>query len=30
MNPAFSFLGLNEREGKPRSSGLTEIRGPCV
>jgi phosphosulfolactate synthase (CoM biosynthesis protein A) len=25
---AFSFLTLNEREGKPRSRGLTEIRGP--
>ena len=25
---AFSFLPLNEREGKPRSKGVTEIRGP--
>lgn len=25
---AFSFLRLNQREGKPRSRGLTEIRGP--
>jgi phosphosulfolactate synthase (CoM biosynthesis protein A) len=25
---AFSFLGLNRREGKPRSRGVTEIRGP--
>ncbi len=25
---AFSFLRLNEREGKPRSRGITEIRGP--
>jgi len=25
---AFSFLTLNLREGKPRSRGLTEIRGP--
>ena len=25
---AFSFLRMNEREGKPRTRGLTEIRGP--
>ncbi len=25
---AFSFLRVNEREGKPRTRGLTEIRGP--
>lgn len=25
---AFSFLRLNQREGKPRDRGLTEIRGP--
>ncbi len=25
---AFSFLNLNQRERKPRSQGLTEIRGP--
>ena len=25
---AFSFLRVNRREGKPRSRGLTEIRGP--
>lgn len=25
---AFPFLRLNEREGKPRSRGITEIRGP--
>ena len=25
---AFSFVRLNQREGKPRSHGLTEIRGP--
>jgi phosphosulfolactate synthase (CoM biosynthesis protein A) len=25
---AFSFLHVNEREAKPRSCGLTEIRGP--
>jgi phosphosulfolactate synthase (CoM biosynthesis protein A) len=25
---AFSFLPLNERAGKPRSQGVTEIRGP--
>src|ERR671911_585316 len=25
---AFSFLRLNEREGKPRRRGVTEIRGP--
>ncbi len=25
---AFSFLRVNQREGKPRSRGLTEIRGP--
>jgi phosphosulfolactate synthase (CoM biosynthesis protein A) len=24
----FSFLHTNRREAKPRSSGLTEIRGP--
>jgi phosphosulfolactate synthase (CoM biosynthesis protein A) len=26
--PSFSFLRVNEREGKPRKRGLTEIRGP--
>lgn len=25
---AFAFLGINEREPKPRSRGVTEIRGP--
>jgi len=25
---AFSFLPINEREGKPRTRGVTEIRGP--
>ncbi len=25
---AFSFLRMNEREGKPRTRGITEIRGP--
>jgi len=25
---SFPFLRLNEREGKPRKCGLTEIRGP--
>ena len=25
---AFSFLKINERQGKPRSRGVTEIRGP--
>jgi len=25
---SFPFLPINEREGKPRESGLTEIRGP--
>ncbi|TCJ13658.1 phosphosulfolactate synthase [Rubrobacter taiwanensis] len=25
---AFGFLRMNEREGKPRSRGITEIRGP--
>ncbi len=25
---AFSFLRVNEREGKPRTRGITEIRGP--
>lgn len=25
---AFEFLRMNQREGKPRSRGLTEIRGP--
>jgi phosphosulfolactate synthase (CoM biosynthesis protein A) len=25
---AFSFLRLNERQGKPRARGVTEIRGP--
>ena len=28
MNDAFSFLRTNRREGKPRSHGVTEIRGP--
>ena len=25
---AFSFLSANQRQAKPRSRGLTEIRGP--
>src|SRR5512146_3461506 len=25
---AFSFIRINEREGKPRARGITEIRGP--
>lgn len=25
---AFSFLHMNERQGKPRTQGITEIRGP--
>jgi phosphosulfolactate synthase (CoM biosynthesis protein A) len=25
---AFSFLPLNERPGKPRPRGITEMRGP--
>ena len=25
---AFPFIRLNEREGKPRTAGITEIRGP--
>jgi phosphosulfolactate synthase (CoM biosynthesis protein A) len=25
---AFSFLGVNERQGKPRTEGITEIQGP--
>src|SRR5437868_7509405 len=25
---AFPFIPINEREGKPRSRGITEIRGP--
>src|SRR5438445_12606942 len=25
---AFPFIQINEREGKPRSRGVTEIRGP--
>src|SRR5919201_1410291 len=25
---SFPFLKINERKGKPRASGLTEIRGP--
>jgi phosphosulfolactate synthase (CoM biosynthesis protein A) len=25
---AFSFIRMNERQGKPRSAGVTEIRGP--
>src|SRR5689334_23660049 len=25
---SFHFLKINEREGKPRTRGLTEIRGP--
>src|SRR6266705_397191 len=25
---SFQFLRINEREGKPRKHGLTEIRGP--
>ncbi len=28
MDRAFSFLNLNERQMKPRSIGVTEIRGP--
>lgn len=27
-NSAFEFLRMNEREGKPRETGITEIRGP--
>jgi hypothetical protein len=27
---AFGFLRINERESKPRSRGLTEIRGPTT
>ncbi len=25
---AFSFIRLNSREGKPRTRGITEVRGP--
>src|SRR6201982_319111 len=25
---AFPFIRMNEREGKPRTHGITEIRGP--
>jgi phosphosulfolactate synthase (CoM biosynthesis protein A) len=25
---AFPFIRMNEREGKPRARGITEIRGP--
>jgi phosphosulfolactate synthase (CoM biosynthesis protein A) len=25
---AFDFLPLNRREGKPRTRGITEMRGP--
>ena len=25
---AFPFIRMNEREGKPRTRGMTEIRGP--
>ena len=25
---AFSYIRMNEREGKPRTRGITEIRGP--
>jgi phosphosulfolactate synthase (CoM biosynthesis protein A) len=25
---AFPFIRMNEREGKPRTRGITEIRGP--
>src|SRR5437762_14282936 len=25
---AFPFIRMNQRQGKPRSQGLTEIRGP--
>src|SRR6201982_1804210 len=25
---AFPFIRMNEREGKPRTHGMTEIRGP--
>lgn len=28
QNRAFPFIRLNEREGKPRNRGLTEMRGP--
>jgi phosphosulfolactate synthase (CoM biosynthesis protein A) len=28
MDRAFQFLKVNEREGKPRTRGITEIRGP--
>ncbi|MBI4446321.1 MAG: phosphosulfolactate synthase [Acidobacteria bacterium] len=27
-NRPFSFIGMNQRENKPRSRGVTEIRGP--
>jgi hypothetical protein len=27
---AFDFLRMNEREGKPRSRGITEIRAPTT
>ncbi|MFB6285355.1 MAG: phosphosulfolactate synthase, partial [Candidatus Bipolaricaulia bacterium] len=27
-NRGFQFLKMNEREGKPRKRGITEIRGP--
>src|SRR6266516_5847192 len=27
-NRAFPFIRMNEREGKPRKRGITEIRGP--
>lgn len=27
-NRAFSFIRMNERQGKPRTRGITEIRGP--
>src|SRR5437667_5439634 len=27
-NRAFPFIRMNEREGKPRKRGVTEIRGP--
>lgn len=28
MSHAFSFVRMNERQGKPRTRGVTEIRGP--
>ena len=28
VSRGFRFLKMNEREGKPRTQGITEIRGP--